>query len=63
MQVILHLEWIGKMADITMCQDKECPKRDECYRFTAPANPYRQSFFIDSPREGDECKYFWMVEK
>jgi hypothetical protein len=46
------------MADITMCQDKECPKKEQCYRYTAPANPYRQSYFVYSPREGDKCVMF-----
>ena len=31
------------MADITMCVNQECPKRSECYRATAPFNPFRQS--------------------
>lgn len=48
------------MADITMCQDKECPKRNECYRFTAKVNQWRQSYFIDKVRElgKSKCKYF-----
>lgn len=32
------------MADISMCQNKLCEKKDECYRYNAPVNPYRQSY-------------------
>lgn len=46
------------MADITMCRDESCKKRERCYRFTAKACEHWQSFFVDSPREGKECKYF-----
>lgn len=47
------------MADITMCGDKECPKKESCYRWTAPVNTWGQSFFIESPRVEEECEYFW----
>jgi hypothetical protein len=47
------------MADITMCEDKECPKKESCYRYTAPASPYRQSYFWSSPRVEEECESFW----
>lgn len=46
------------MADITMCDDKECPRAHTCYRLTADANPYRQSYFMQSPRHGDGCPQF-----
>ena len=32
------------MADISMCLNKNCPLRMECYRFTAKANSHRQSY-------------------
>ena len=50
------------MADITMCIDMKCPRKHECYRFTAPWNQWRQSVFAESPREEDSmyyCKEFW----
>lgn len=46
------------MADITMCEDKECSKAKECYRFNAVPNKWRQSYFIKTPRQGDKCKEF-----
>ena len=39
------------MADITMSQDKECPRKDKCYRFTARVNEFRQSYFADKVRD------------
>ena len=35
------------MADISMCSGEGCPKKTTCYRYTAEANPYRQSFLSD----------------
>jgi len=30
------------MADITMCEGLACQRKEQCYRFTAEKNPYRQ---------------------
>lgn len=48
------------MPDISMCQDKECPKRSKCYRFTAAHSPLWQAYYTQSPRnqETNECDYF-----
>lgn len=47
------------MADITMCQDKECCNFATCYRAQATANPYRQAYYSPSPRtEGQPCLYY-----
>ena len=46
------------MPDITMCNDYECPQKERCYRFTAEPNPYRQSYFVESPKSMDGCQYF-----
>jgi hypothetical protein len=50
------------MADITMCEGTNCPFKKECYRFTAPVNEDRQSYFINTPynKETKECKYLWI---
>ena len=47
------------MTDITMCPDKACPDRGDCYRAQAPANQYRQAYFMTSPRDGTTCTYHW----
>lgn len=46
------------MADITMCHDALCNRRFSCYRHTAPVG-YHQTYFIGTPRKGDDCEYFW----
>lgn len=51
------------MADITMCMDMSCSEKLSCYRYTAPANPYRQTYFVKSPRNTEgTCDYYWLVE-
>lgn len=32
------------MPDISMCTNIKCPLKEDCYRFNAPVNPYRQSY-------------------
>ncbi len=55
------------MADIMMCKDEECPKKDTCYRYTAKVNPDRQAYFLTSPKRkkmgGWDCDYYWKVSK
>jgi len=29
------------MADVAMCQEKDCPKKDSCYRFRAVPDHYQ----------------------
>jgi hypothetical protein len=43
------------MPDITMCPGDGCTKKDTCYRHTAEPNPYRQSWFFESPWEDGNC--------
>lgn len=53
------------MADITMCDgvDHEskfiCPKRDTCYRYTAPVNQHWQAYFSLLPYKEDTCEAYW----
>jgi hypothetical protein len=57
MQRILLLLKIGmalngrsfEISDITMCSGVGCRMADSCYRFTAPVNRLRQSFFAVVP--------------
>ena len=51
------------MADITMCRGTKCRKKNTCYRFTAPINEYRQSFFTVVPRKDGKCDYYWDKRK
>jgi hypothetical protein len=48
------------MADITMCKGTNCPQKEECYRYTAPVNEYRQSYFVEVPINEDKtCDELW----
>lgn len=58
------------MADITMCrgvmQDGSvCEKANKCYRYTATASPFWQSFFTTTPlcKETKQCEFFWNNEE
>lgn len=48
------------MADISMCEGKDCPIKQECYRYTAPVNEYRQAYFVYVPYDHayKGCEYF-----
>ena len=45
--------------DITMCVGTDCPHKEGCYRFTAKANEYRQSYFTVPPIKDGKCEYYW----
>ena len=45
------------MADISKCTDKNCPKKNSCYRFNAPVNePYQ---YYDKFKYDDGCEFYW----
>lgn len=47
------------MPDISMCANWSCPRKDDCYRFKATPNPFRQSYADFSPDADGDCEYFW----
>lgn len=51
------------MPDITKChgQIKElnCHYKENCYRFTAKADKYGQSYFIELPLKNNKCDHYW----
>ena len=49
------------MTDITMCHGEHCKRRDKCFRFTAKADVFRQSYFTKSPVDTKDgsCEFFW----
>lgn len=55
------------MADITMCRNEDCPIKESCYRYTATASEYRQSYFFGSPSkivdDKFECEYYWETKE
>lgn len=52
------------MADITKCEGINCPLKETCYRFTAPDNKHRQSYFVETPiKEDKTCNEYWKEEQ
>lgn len=47
------------MPDITMCSGKDCPFRDQCYRYTAKPSEYQQAYFSEPPIKDGKCDYYW----
>jgi hypothetical protein len=41
-----------------MCKDQWCPAKEQCYRYVAPVNEYRQSYFMLSPRVDGKCEMY-----
>lgn len=51
------------MADIAMCSGNECPIKEDCWRYMAPASRW-QSYLATPPYTEEGCEYFWdMNEK
>jgi hypothetical protein len=52
------------MADISMCIEKECKLKDDCYRFKAKPSEYGQSYFLATLKENKKgCDMFWSINK
>lgn len=47
------------MSDITKCKGTDCPVNEHCYRYTAKANEFRQSYFVEPPIKDGKCEMFW----
>jgi hypothetical protein len=51
------------MADISMCKGEGCKLKENCYRFKANANEFRQSYFSKPPNNTPtECEYYWKIK-
>ncbi len=48
--------------DGTMCTGTDCPKKENCYRFTAKSNEYRQAYFTKPPIKDGKCEMYWGKE-
>lgn len=50
--------------DITMCDGKTCPLKENCFRYIATPDKEYQSYFVDIPYDKKEkdCKYYWGSE-
>ena len=52
---------IYTMTDITKCKGEDCPLRENCWRYKAPADDLYQSWFVDIPFEDGECEHYWEI--
>ena len=50
------------MPDIAMCKGGECPIRENCWRYIAPASRW-QSYIETPPFTEEGCDYFWDVNE
>jgi len=46
------------MADITKCEGKDCPLKENCYRYTAEPSEYSQAYFTEPPIKDGKCEYY-----
>lgn len=49
------------MADISMCDDTNCPSRGQCHRYCAWPSKWQSHGSFR--RDGDKCDYFWEAMK
>jgi hypothetical protein len=45
--------------DITLCKGINCPMKEQCKRYTSPADATNQSYFTESPIKDGKCEMFW----
>lgn len=49
------------MPDISMCQNKNCKVKEQCYRFTAIPDNLWQAYAEFGTAAGEKCEYFWAI--
>ena len=48
------------MADIAKCEDNLCPSKETCYRYTATASEYYQSYGkFNREEDAYNCDMYW----
>lgn len=51
------------MPDMKMCQNKECPLKNICYRFLAIPDKRGQDYFDSSPSGGEDCEHYLKLQE
>lgn len=46
------------MSDICKCKNKKCPKKEYCYRWTAPEGHWQTYAYFNA----DGCEDYWPVD-
>lgn len=51
--------------DITKCKGINCPLKESCFRYTAKAGEFQQSYFTEVPydKETGTCPTYWGVSE
>ena len=47
------------MPDISKCKNEKCPIKENCYRWTAKADEYWQTYSDFKHKGKKGCDYFW----
>lgn len=48
------------MVDIAVCDRRDCPRKDNCFRYLAERDEYGQSHLVmNNLKVDDNCKYYW----
>lgn len=50
------------MSDLSKCPGEGCPLAENCYRFTAKADPMCQSYILPQINDKGECIMYWPVK-
>ena len=50
------------MIDIAKCEGKDCPFKENCYRYTSKGAEY-QSYLMEIPYKDGKCDMYWPVKK
>jgi hypothetical protein len=46
------------MPDISLCKNKICPLSEQCYRFKAQPDEFRQAYSEFEPDDDGNCEFF-----
>ncbi len=50
------------MADITMCQNEDCPSKEKCLRYMAEASKNQSYAYLEVAEGKDKCEYFMEIK-
>jgi hypothetical protein len=51
------------MPDIAMCENKECPLCDNCWRFNAPPDRVAQEYKDFQPDDDGNCEHYLPMDR
>jgi hypothetical protein len=51
------------MPDIMLCPGEDCPRKWECYKYTAKPSDDHQAYFEKPPIKEGVCAHFWATNE